>query len=74
MTTATVIPFPGIKPAPLVRRSIPLPTILAYLENTALVLDGLGEVCRDDPAIREAMTTASTSIRDAGSILAGKAG
>lgn len=73
--TATVIPFPGTsKPKRL--RSIPLPLdeILAHLENTALILDGLGEVCRDDPAIREAMSAASTSIRDAGSILAGKAG
>lgn len=73
--SAIVIPFPSTsKPKRL--RSIPLPLdeILAHLENTALILDGLGEVCRDDPEIREAMDAASASVREAGSILAGKAG
>lgn len=70
--TATVIPFR--KPAPKRLRPIALSAVLDYLETMALVLDGLGEVCRDDPAIRQAMTAASASVRDAGSILAGKAG
>lgn len=71
--SATVLPFR--KPAPKRLRSIaiPLDEVLAHLERTASILAGLGEVCRDDAEIRQAMSAASASVRRAGSILPGKA-